>query len=221
MKGAKYVLIAGLALIAAGKIADAVQKKQDDKKNSAIAAISQKTTSKAIANAKPLVGSDPPLKVGDTLAKQYNQDIYRFLESRDAGIARECITHLNMSAWKPEDDTYGKTGADSLNIVTRLLEQQLKYLKLLKSTDDRMIKTCKALLAKYGDYQPEGTGMGLKAILKFYNEQATGISAALDKTGKALEQAANGKIEEKDWLYSGDWLDVTNGKVWIASISCM
>ena len=97
MKGAKYVLIAGLALIAAGKIADSVQKKQDGKKGGAITAISQKTTSKAIANTKPLTGPDPPLKVGDTLAKQYSQDMYRLLESKDAGIARECITHLNMS----------------------------------------------------------------------------------------------------------------------------
>ena len=133
MKGAKYVLIAGLALIAAEKIADSVQKKQDGKKGIATTAISQNTTSKAIANAKPLTGPDPPKLKGDRtkaglIAKQYMKDMILLIDGNDFDSAAKLanaineITHSYVDKYGGEDVRSILKGyaADTGYVITEL-----------------------------------------------------------------------------------------------------
>lgn len=262
MKGAKYVLIAGLALVAAGKIIDTVQNKQDNKRGNAIAAVSKDTTSKAIGNTKPLTGPDQPLKAVDALANQYRQDMSQILyAAEEAWESKKRINaypekfeskiasvSLRLKGSAPDTISIQTVGKDTattyyvddleaqeyqklkaevwagaLKSIIGMMETQMDELKLLKGKNERLIAICTNLKTKYGNYRPDGTGLGLGGIIKFYREQAAAIDAALINTGKALEQAKQGNTNVPDWAVSfEDEIGISpQGEIGITSVRCL
>ena len=189
MNGKNIIIAAAFVAAFASKgIAENAQARADSKKAAvAAAAMSQNTVTRAIANAKPRLGPDPPQKHADSVARQYRQDIRSLLDSKDARVSREIIHELNCMVWGPLDETMEMARLDSVNAIIGMTEYQAGVLVELKEKNAVMADAFKALGTKYGNFRPKGIGMGIGAMLRFYREQGIAIDTTLEKTVKAQQ----------------------------------